>query len=397
MGFEAPHRKDARAVMLETVQNQKMARSPGCYVRGSTARFYEWLHALKRGALPEGPEIWICGDCHHGNLGPTGDEDGRVKILLRDFDQAVIGNPAHDLVRLGLSLASSARGSDLPGIVTAKMLETLVAGYEAAFEAGVERPAEPKVIRRLLKKARKASWTTFARANIEDPRPTLPLGKRFWPLTQEERRQIERLFAAPEIERLMTALRPRKETTAVKLIDAAFWRKGCSSLGRLRYAVLMGVGPGTAEDYCLMDVKEAVAPDAPHAAGRRMPREPARRVLEGARHLSPYLGDRMLPAKISGHSIFVRELLPQDLKIEIERLGENEAAEVARYLAFVVGEAHMRQLGREDGQSWLKDLRRSRSKSLDAPSWLWTSVVDLLAVHDRAYLDHCRRVATLQG
>jgi Uncharacterized protein conserved in bacteria (DUF2252) len=67
---------------------------------------YEWLHALKRGTLPKGPEI--C-DRHHGNLGPTGGEDGRVKILSRDFDQTVIVNPAYDLVRLGRSLASSAR------------------------------------------------------------------------------------------------------------------------------------------------------------------------------------------------------------------------------------------------------------------------------------------------
>jgi uncharacterized protein (DUF2252 family) len=36
---------------------------------------------------------------------------------------------------------------------------------------------------------------------------------------------------------------------------------------------------------------------------------------------------------------------------------------------------------------------RHRSKSLDAPSWLWTSVVELMALHDAAYLDHCRRYA----
>jgi uncharacterized protein (DUF2252 family) len=30
---------------------------------------------------------------------------------------------------------------------------------------------------------------------------------------------------------------------------------------------------------------------------------------------------------------------------------------------------------------------------LDAPSWLWSSVVDLVAVHETAYLEHCRRFA----
>jgi uncharacterized protein (DUF2252 family) len=37
-----------------------------------------------------------------------------VKIAIRDLDQTVIGNPAPDLNRLGLSLATAVRCSDLP-------------------------------------------------------------------------------------------------------------------------------------------------------------------------------------------------------------------------------------------------------------------------------------------
>jgi uncharacterized protein (DUF2252 family) len=33
---------------------------------------------------------------------------------MRDLDQTVIGNPAHNLMRLGLPFAMAARGSDLP-------------------------------------------------------------------------------------------------------------------------------------------------------------------------------------------------------------------------------------------------------------------------------------------
>jgi len=32
-------------------------------------------------------------------------------------------------------------------------------------------------------------------------------------------------------------------------------------------------------------------------------------------------------------------------------------------------------------------------KSLDAPGWLWKSVVELVAEHEIAYLEHCRRYA----
>jgi uncharacterized protein (DUF2252 family) len=92
-------------------------------------------------------------------------------------------------------------------------------------------------------------------------------------------------------------------------------------------------------------------------------------------------------------AVFVRELLPQDLKIEIERLTRDEAMKVARFLAAVVGKAHSRQMDSDTRKQWQKDLRRNRSTSLDAPTWLWTSVVELLAVHERAYLEHCRKYA----
>ncbi len=34
--------------------------------------------------------------------------------------------------------------------------------------------------------------------------------------------------------------------------------------------------------------------------------------------------------------------------------------------------------------------------TLDAPSWLWSAIVELIQGHEAAYLDHCRRYA-LQG
>ena len=107
-----------RAQVLQRQQQLKMARSAHAYVRGNTLRFYEWLETAE-GKVPEGPPIWICGDCHVGNLGPVADAKGKVEIEIRDLDQTVIGNPAHDLIRLGLSLATASRGSDLPGVTTA--------------------------------------------------------------------------------------------------------------------------------------------------------------------------------------------------------------------------------------------------------------------------------------
>ncbi|WP_425998324.1 DUF2252 family protein [Caulobacter sp. DWR1-3-2b1] len=96
-------RHSARAQVLTRTRNLKMARSAHAYVRGSTVTFYQSLVA-RQGALPSGPPIWICGDCHRGNLGPLANAKGWIDIQIRDLDQTVIGNPAHDLIRLGLSL-----------------------------------------------------------------------------------------------------------------------------------------------------------------------------------------------------------------------------------------------------------------------------------------------------
>jgi len=122
-----------RQKTLTATRNLKMARSAHAFVRGSTEKFYAWLESRGRCTFPEGPPVWICGDCHLGNLGPLADVKGRVLIQIRDLDQTVIGNPAHDLIRLGLSLASAARSSDLPGVTTARILEELITGYQHAL------------------------------------------------------------------------------------------------------------------------------------------------------------------------------------------------------------------------------------------------------------------------
>src|SRR5271154_2616105 len=192
-----------RAARLAETRRRKMARSAHAYVRGSTAKFYEWLEASP-GDVPEGPPVWICGDCHIGNLGPLADAKGRVAVQIRDLDQTVIGNPAHDLIRLGLSLASAARGSDLPGVTTAKMLEGLVIGYESAFARGFREgdTAQPASIRQVTKQASAASWKTLAIERIEDVSPTIPLGKTFWPLSKKERAEVEELFHTEEMREL---------------------------------------------------------------------------------------------------------------------------------------------------------------------------------------------------
>lgn len=374
-----------------------MARSAHAYVRGNTHRFYEWLLEGRGGRIvPEGPAVWICGDCHLGNLGPIADGAGRVAIQIRDLDQAVIGNPAHDLIRLGLSLATAARGSDLPGVVTAKMMEEMVEGYEAAFcEPDDDHDDEgagdePDIVSVVRKRALGRRWRHLAKERLEDVEPRIPLGKRFWPLEEAELAGLRGIVTQPQVSGMILALDHKGDEREPVMVDAAYWMKGCSSLGLMRYAAIVALKGQRETDYALVDLKEAVGPIAPAARGAAMPADPADRVLAAAQALSPHLGQRMATARLSGHSLFIRELMPQDLKIEVEQFSRGEALKAARYLAHVVGRAHARQMDRAVKQEWARELHQGRSAGLEAPSWLWRSVVDLAGRHEAGYLEHCR-------
>jgi uncharacterized protein (DUF2252 family) len=385
-----------RAQVLETRRTLKMAESAHAYVRGNTIQFYEWLASGDAAAIPTGPSVWICGDCHVGNLGPLADADGEVDIQIRDLDQTVIGNPAHDLVRLGLSLATAARGSDLPGVATAQMLEEMVAGYGLALrDPGPDHEVlEPSVVRSVRRRALGRKWKHLAEDRIEGVSPTIPRGRKFWTLSEEEHAAVAGLLEQADVRRLVLSLDARAGDSALELVDAAYWMKGCSSLGKLRFAALVALtGAGCKDSYALIDVKEATPAAAPAAKGYDMPAHHGERVVQGARALSPNLGDRMMAADVLGRPVVLRELAPQDLKLEIDQFSQSQAVIAARYLAYVVGRAHARQMDDPTRAAWAREIGRARSGDLDAPGWLWSSLVTLAARHEAGYLEHCRQYA----
>ncbi len=212
----------------------------------------------------------------------------------------------------------------------------------------------------------------------------------------QERREIDRIFRQEDVRILVTGLKGRRDKASISVLDAAYWMKGCSSLGRARYAILVGVGKNNRDGFSLVDVKEAAKAAAPRSESASMPRDNAQRVVKGARAISPFLGERMLATQFDHRPVVLRELMPQDLKFEMEGLSRTDAISAANLFAGVVGKAHARQMDRKTRKEWANDLLRNRTKTLDAPSWLWTSVVDLVASHEAAYLNHCRRYANGQ-
>jgi hypothetical protein len=56
------------------------------------------------------------------------------------------------------------------------------------------RDHRPEAVRVVMRQAMNRSWRKLAEERFQDVRPTIPLGKRFWPLSPGECRSIRRLF-----------------------------------------------------------------------------------------------------------------------------------------------------------------------------------------------------------
>ncbi|MDX6462922.1 MAG: hypothetical protein QOE55_6619 [Acidobacteriaceae bacterium] len=129
------------------------------------------------------------------------------------------------------------RSSDLPGVTTALMLEELIVGYMAELSRRFVKMASRDLgpIKRLMREARNRHWRHLAEERIEDVEPKIPLGRKFWALTQYERKEIQELIEENKLQGLIRRVVGDDDAKTIRVLDAAYWIKGCSSLGRLRY------------------------------------------------------------------------------------------------------------------------------------------------------------------
>lgn len=88
---------------------------------------------------------------------------------------------------------------------------------------------------------------------------------------------------------------------------------------------------------------------------------------------------------------------PQDLKLDVDQFTREEAVRAAHYLAYVVGQAHGRQMGEATRLRWRAEVMRGSEDGGRAPTWLWSGVVALAGRHKVGYLQHCRLYADRQA
>ncbi len=188
---------------------------------------------------------------------------------------------------------------------------------------GAERGVDPsEIVVTTKRRALGRRWRHLSRERLKGKAARLPRGSRFFDLDPDEQASLTALVRDPEIRRLVLALGSAADGAEIRLLDAAYWIKGCSSLGRLRYAALVEVLGGDRPQLALLDVKEAVPHLAPAAAGIAVPPDHAERVVAGAGRCRPTSGTGWSPChgdRAGGTPVTVREPLPQDLKIDAEQ------------------------------------------------------------------------------
>ena len=245
-------------------------------------------------------------------------------------------------------------------MTTALMLEQMMKGYEGALANPGENPrksAAPVSVQRVLKRALKRRWRHLAEERIEDLRPEIPMGKRFWPVTSAERKEIQRIFKLAEVRDLITSLKDRDKNDEVEVVDAAYWMKGCSSLGRLRFAVLLGVGKKKKRVKAFVwSISRRPFRQEHRTPLKRLCRETMRSGSSRARgNCRPSLDSACWRDIFRGSLPFFVNCSPQDLKLEMDQLTRAEAIDAARFLASVVGAAHAQQMDRDAREKWQDD------------------------------------------
>lgn len=238
---------------LLALKYQKMAASPFVFLRGSARLFYERLCSAP--PLPETPTVWLCGDMHIENFGSYKGDNRQVYFDVNDFDEAVLGPAAWDVVRMVVSVEL---GCAEAGVDTAKceaLCRDLLGAYATALAVGksywVERNVAEGPIQRLLEGVHGRKRSEFVAARTESRNGHLQLridGKKTRPASAHQRQEVEAMLVGFSAQQADPAF--------FKLLDVACRVAGTGSLGLDRYVLLLH-GKGGPDGAYLFDLKRA--------------------------------------------------------------------------------------------------------------------------------------------
>jgi uncharacterized protein (DUF2252 family) len=389
--IEIDTRRLARVPHLFQHKVARMTISPLALLRGSAPLFYEVL--ARHPALGDGPagDGWLVGDAHLENFGAY--RTGPLSILetrqthakegvvfdLNDFDDAFVGPWRLDVLRLLTSLILGGREMGVDGPRALTLCDALLDAYVGSVFHRKRIPSAPPVVSRLVENVQRRTRTQLLDARTETAAGSRRFvrGPRYEALAPKLRTKAEKAFAKYG-KRLSRADRPPAE--ALEVIDAAFRVAGTGSLGCLRIAILAR-GKGGSDGAWIFDMKSEGTPSA--ACLVRPPRlEPAERVASAIGACLPQPPRMVGATRLRGESMFVRRLTPQEDKLDLAKLADDELEPLARHLGALMGAAHRRGAKRLPRKPWQVDDRAG----------VLARAIALAGAHEAMYLAYCDQV-----
>ncbi len=236
----------------------RLAGTPFGFLRGT---YHLFAFDITRGAFRKSSLLKSSGpivaDLHTENFGTFRSMTNEVVYDVNDFDETTTGLYEWDLWRLATGIAIAAHDAGLPLGEGVSAVETMVRSYLAVLarmEKLKKRSAfvdlvHTTTIRHLLNVAVDKSRVEFMKTIAEQPVPgkfAIRLGDKYISISAADRAEIQR--ALPKY--LGTCIAPPKATPSrYTFQDAAFRFAGSGSLGRKRYALLLGKGRSEPETF----------------------------------------------------------------------------------------------------------------------------------------------------
>lgn len=336
----------------------KLAASPFVFFRGTYHLFADDLRdgpfRKAPAATPAGP---IVGDLHTGNFGSFRAVTGDIVYDINDFDETTGAPYEYDLRRLSASLVLAAHDGGLrlgDGVNAAESavrayIEAL--GRQSSFKdrKQFEDLAEARNVLDLLRDAEERQRAEFMQG-IATQNFEFKAGHEY--LAVKEKERTEALRALPEY--LKHCLAPSgARPERYRFLDIATRIAGCGSLGRARYALLLGKGRKSGETYStvrLIEWKQALDPGSTSAGPKR-----ARRVTEAAQAFQLYPKRYLGYTAMFGAPMQAREIGSNDLRFNHKHFCHaGKLAKAAAVFGSVTARAHLLASLDEAGPRFLR-------------------------------------------
>jgi uncharacterized protein (DUF2252 family) len=365
MDFNRPFARRSPGLLRQKIA--RMAEGPFAFFRGTFHVYARDVLLRMQVPLPlmvgEEVEMDLVGDIHAENFGAFKADDGNVHYDVNDFDETTRGRFDFDVCRLATSwfLACREREAGLSDAVGATLIG--LQAYAATLRRLVKKGKTPDLdvhdcapcscgpVDRLLEAGAAARRTAFIDrlTELDHGHRRLRRSDHFFNLPDEERAAAARLLAD-----YVKRQGKDDDDGYYTLQDACGRIAGIGSMGRFRYAVLLG-GKGNADARnVLLEFKEsrpsAYDLDRNRDADAASLVRRASRVVEVQR-LSQAAANRHLGWAVDGTLSFqVRELGPHDGRVDATAWADpDSAACVARVQAEVLARIHARAAARAVG------------------------------------------------